>query len=67
MRIEWVRTLEGVEAFRDAWLELEEASTSRTLYSRHDYIMPWYHCYAGTPMVDHGSRSWGSPGNRKHS
>lgn len=54
MRIEWVRNLEDVERFRDAWTALENDTTDRTLYCRHDYIMPWYRCYVGTRMADYG-------------
>ena len=54
MRIDWIRDLSKVESLRDLWVALENEVQHRTLYSRYDYVLPWYHCYVGTPMTDGG-------------
>jgi hypothetical protein len=54
MRIEWLREMPQIEALRDSWIALENRVQHRTIYSRFDYVIAWYHCYAHTPMTDYG-------------
>ncbi len=63
MRIEWLRDLSRIEGLRDAWRGLEKRVQRRTIYSRYDYVLPWYHCYAGTRLVDRGSPLVGTAWN----
>ena len=54
VRIEWIQDLERIEALREPWDALSEEVRERTLFSRLDYVVPWYRNYRDdgvTPLV----------------
>src|SRR3990170_714458 len=54
LRVEWIRGTGEIEKLRETWIALENEVRNRTLYSRYDYVIPWYHCYAGTKFAEFG-------------
>lgn len=55
LRIEWIRDMRTIEALRDPWVALEQRVHARTVYSRYDYVISWYHCYSHTDFTDNGN------------
>jgi CelD/BcsL family acetyltransferase involved in cellulose biosynthesis len=54
MFVEWIRAMDRIAALRDRWVALESEVQNRTLYSRYDYVIPWYRAYAGTRFSEYG-------------
>lgn len=54
MKIEWLKNLDEIESLREKWTELESSVDDRMIYSRFDYMLPWYHCFTGAKLVNYG-------------
>jgi hypothetical protein len=55
LRVEWLTDFDGIESFRDPWMELESRVDNRTVYVTHDYLMSWFQAYAYTTYTDFGA------------
>jgi hypothetical protein len=53
-RIEWLVSLDRIERLEPHWRALERAVCGRTIASRYDYAIPWYHAYRGTAHEQYG-------------
>lgn len=53
-RIEWISSMEEIEALHDKWVELENAVNNCTVFSSFDYVMPWYRHYSGVKKEQYG-------------
>jgi len=53
-RIEWLVSLDRIERLEPQWRALERAVCGRTIASRYDYAIPWYHAYRGTAHEQYG-------------
>ena len=54
LRIEWLTRIGEIEALEPQWRALEESAQDRTVFSTFDWIVAWYHHYAGergNPLV----------------
>lgn len=54
MKIEWLTNLDEIDCLREKWVELESSVNDRMIYSRFDYMLPWYRCFTGVKLVDYG-------------
>lgn len=54
LRVDWLNSLDAVEALRDHWMALESKVDDRTVYVTHDYLASWYLAYASTKHTDFG-------------
>lgn len=54
LRVEWLNSLDAIEALRDHWMALESRVDDRTVYATHDYLASWYRAYASKKYTDLG-------------
>lgn len=54
LRIEWLHSLNEIEALKDEWLNLESMVSDRTVFAGYDYVIPWYRHYSGNSYEHYG-------------